>query len=121
MRSRNLPYLFLKFLMKNNNPFDYTNVKEFLLKYFPEEPSFRDRIKMKDFLNSMNAVGYIEENGLKRNGIGVVKIGDDNINRDRISAYVKVTAKGVDYYNQERPAVFEILLKLLSLVKGFMF
>ena len=84
----------LKYIAQRNGEFKPVEIKEILLKNFPEKPEMSERIEMRQFLEYLEKSEYIEF--LSEEGLRFIIDAGRKIPREEISAYVKITSKGFD-------------------------
>ena len=98
MIKQKLHIKFLKYLLKRQGLYEEIEVKDFLLKEFPQEDNFNDRKKMMQFLYTLlevNLIKFKEHNGLSR-----FVPGDIKSEIDSISTTVRLTVDGFELLNK---------------------
>lgn len=84
----------LKYISERNGEFKPVEIKDFLLKNFPEKPEMAERLEMKTFIKYLKNSELIEY--ISNEGIGMIQVAGRKIPRNEISAVVKITSKGFE-------------------------
>jgi hypothetical protein len=124
MRNNLLHIKLLKFLVENSKSFGFVETKPFLLKHFPQEPKLRERIKMKEFLKFLSSEEYIEVRD--KRGIWIIREAGKDVERNEVSAIVKIKPKGVNLVEQnelnrynKNGIILSSILGITTLLLGF--
>ena len=96
-----------EFLLKKNKSFGYVQIKDFLLDNFEDEENFKDRLRMKHFLDFLESENYIEKKPFEQYGIWLITDAGHKITRNEISSIVRIKPKAVDLYKDHKKTIFD--------------
>ena len=102
-----------EYLLKKNNSFGNVQIKDFLLENFKDEEKFKDRLRMKHFLDFLESENYIEIKPFEQYGIWLITDAGHKITRNEISSIVRIKPKAVDLYKTHKKFKFDKHLRLL--------
>ncbi|SHJ82118.1 hypothetical protein SAMN04487911_1412 [Arenibacter nanhaiticus] len=107
-----------EFLLKKNKSFGYVQIKDFLLANFEDEENFKDRLRMKHFLDFLESENYIEKKPFEQYGIWLITDAGHKITRNEISSIVRIKPKAVDIYKSYKKTRFDKNVSRISVFFG---
>lgn len=92
--------------------------RSFILKEFPQEGEYGERLKIKTFLKNLKDDGLIEIG--ETVGVSVVKVGGQVISRSKLSVTARLKLNGIirveDHRTQKLNRRYKILAIILALI-----
>ncbi len=88
-----------EYLIEKDGAFGYVQIRDFLLKNFPNHKTEESRIAMKRFLDFLIYEGYIEKMENNQKGIWIFSELGSLVPSDKISSVMRIRPKAVELYN----------------------
>lgn len=106
----------LKYISKRNGEYKPVELKDFLIKNFPEKPNMGERLEMKKFIEFLAKSDFVEF--LSNSGLWFIQEAGKKIPKEEISAKVKITSKGFELLRENDKFIINKVNLFLAIIFG---